>query len=135
MMQKIQDIREEGSEPSMSILKDHFKNNVRKTQNYSISENHPHHERERSPKVSKPAQPYLGTAVIEYFYVGAESQVHDVYRHIITMGQIPEEVQHLVCHHTVFVIFCKTTNQLKQLFSLLFTRICPTGLENKLSTI
>ena len=35
-----------------------------------------------SPKVSKPAQPYLGTAVIEYFYVGAESQVHDVYRHI-----------------------------------------------------
>ena len=91
---------------------------------------HSHGEGEGSQKVSKAAQPHLGATIIQYFYVGTESQVHDVYRHIITMGQIPQEVQHFVCHHTIFIIFCKTTYQLKQLFSLLFTCICPTGLEN-----
>lgn len=36
-------------------------------------------------------------------------------------------------HYTIFIILCKTANQLKELFTLFFTCICPTGLERHLS--
>lgn len=49
---------------------------------------------------------YLWAAVVQNLDMSAKGLVHDIHRNIITMGQIPQQIEHFVSHHAILVILC-----------------------------
>lgn len=68
---------------------------------------------------------YLGATVIQYLDVCTKSLVHDVYRNIIAVCQVPQQVEDLVGHHPVLVIFSQAADKFQQFFTLLLAGIGP----------
>lgn len=61
--------------------------------------------------------------------MGTQGLVHDVHRHVITVRQVPQQVQHLVGHHAVLVVLRQAPDQLQKLLALLFARVGPACLQ------
>lgn len=68
---------------------------------------------------------YLGATVIQYLDVSTKSLVHDVYRHIITVCQVPQQVEDLVGHHPILIILSQAPDKFQQFFTLLLASIGP----------
>lgn len=72
---------------------------------------------------------YLRAAVVQDLDVSTKGLVHDIYRHVITVGQVPQQVQNFVGHHPVFVVFSQASDEFQQLLTLFFASIGPAGLQ------
>ena len=59
----------------------------------------------------------------------AECLVHDLRGHIVRVRQTPEQVQHLVRHHTVLVVLGQPPDQLQQTLPLLLGGVRPGRLQ------
>lgn len=68
---------------------------------------------------------YLWATIVQYLDVSTESLVHDVYRNIIAVCQVPQQVKDLVGHHTILIILSQATNKFQQFFTLLLAGIGP----------
>lgn len=68
---------------------------------------------------------YLGATVIQYLDVSTKSLVHDVYRNIITVCQVPQKVEDLVGHYPILIILSQAPDKFQQFFALLLASICP----------
>ena len=74
---------------------------------------------------------YLGATVIQYLDVSTKSLIHDVYRHIITVCQVPQQVKDLVGHHAILIILSQAPDKLQQFFTLFLAGIGPACLQKK----
>lgn len=88
---------------------------------YLPLKHNPHH----SPNM------YLGATVIQYLDVSTKSLIHDVYRHIITVCQVPQQVKDLVGHHAILIILSQAPDKLQQFFTLLLAGIGPACLQKR----
>ena len=93
-------------------------------------------------------RPNLRAGVVQDLDVGTESMVHGIGRTVISVGQVPQQIQHLTyrrprvslqaytsdggdldCHDSLFVILCQVADELQQLLTLLLAGPYPTPLE------
>lgn len=68
---------------------------------------------------------YLRATVVQYFDVSTKGLVHNIYRHVITVCQVPQQVQDLVGHHSIFIIFSQASDEFQKFFTLFFAGIGP----------
>lgn len=73
---------------------------------------------------------YLWAAVVQDLDVGTQRLVHDVHGHVITVGQIPQQVQHLVGHHAILVVLRQPADEFQKFLPLLFTCVGPARLRD-----
>lgn len=74
---------------------------------------------------------YLGATVIQYLDVSTKSLVHDVYRHIIAVCQVPQQVEDLVGHHPILIILSQAPDEFQQFFTLLLAGVGPACLHKR----
>lgn len=73
----------------------------------------------------------LRAAVVQDLDVGTQGLVHDVHRHVVTVSQVPQQVEHFVSHHSILIVLRQPADQLQELLPLLFTRVRPTRLPER----
>lgn len=60
--------------------------------------------------------------------MSAERLVHDVHGHVITVRQVPQQVEDLVGHHAVLVVLGQPPDQLQEFLALFLAGVGPARL-------